>query len=749
MAGVHEQKAELLTVGRLFDGSETYTVPIYQRNYAWQVEQIEQLIRDIQDANDDGRESYFIGNLIVTERVEDRDEKKRDFEVVDGQQRLTTLYLLLMFLRNDGDSLNDFHEDRLRYRSRPRAAEALRRIARSTSQPATGVSDFPDDEDAGTGIRDGFDAIGKFMDKHVQKGKKRSEFTDFLCGKVTLVRAPLPEDTDLNRYFEIMNTRGQQLQPVDIVKARLMHRLGDADERACFAWIWDACSDMDSYLQMSLARGDTGLRTKLFGRTWEWLAPQDFGGLAELRPKPSAQAGIPSGSIHEEALTLDKALDRYAGVEPSLPKDDPGSERFRSTIEFPVFLLHVLNVMKGDGEESERSLDDKQLIERFSKDFSGKNSGFVRQFAFVLLRCRNLFDSFVLKRKFTASKEADDNWSLQRLKRGADNKANLDEDGDADSAAADLLLIQSMLRVTYTSPRTMHWITLLLKTFDLKARGPGEVSSDRLVRVLRDYSRRKVKEAFFGDVQPTGFAIPRIVFTYLDYLLVGEDPEWKGRYPEHVKKFRFSFRNSIEHFYPRNRVRDDPGCLVSEVCIDLLGNLALVGVRENSKFSNNMPKHKAEFTDIIEKSPKLMEMAGIARSKDWGDRRIKSHHDRMISILRDDIELIVEDEYDLMEECMSKVEWNNSKCDVLFFNSKADSTSDCEVVIGDGEIEVSYIDEGERLFYRGKEIGPGHYVLHAAGFDGEATLHRFHDGRVLEGYWVEEGHRGMWRIQLA
>ena len=83
----------LLTVEKVFAGEDvTYTVPIYQRNYAWRATQIEQLISDIQDAVGDEQDSYFLGNLIVTSRA-----TATDFEVIDGQQRLTTLYLLLSY----------------------------------------------------------------------------------------------------------------------------------------------------------------------------------------------------------------------------------------------------------------------------------------------------------------------------------------------------------------------------------------------------------------------------------------------------------------------------------------------------------------------------------------------------------------------------------------------------------------------------------------------------------------------------
>ena len=79
--------ASLLSVGALFgDVNARYTIPIYQRNYAWDAEQIEQLISDVHDAMRDRDDTYFLGNLIVTVR----DSKTTDYEVIDGQQRLTT-----------------------------------------------------------------------------------------------------------------------------------------------------------------------------------------------------------------------------------------------------------------------------------------------------------------------------------------------------------------------------------------------------------------------------------------------------------------------------------------------------------------------------------------------------------------------------------------------------------------------------------------------------------------------------------
>ena len=65
-----------------------YIVPIFQRNYAWSKREIEQLLNDILSSED----KYFLGSLIVHKNEDDL------YEVIDGQQRLTTLYILLICL---------------------------------------------------------------------------------------------------------------------------------------------------------------------------------------------------------------------------------------------------------------------------------------------------------------------------------------------------------------------------------------------------------------------------------------------------------------------------------------------------------------------------------------------------------------------------------------------------------------------------------------------------------------------------
>ena len=160
---------QLRSVGQLFDRDDaTYTVPVYQRNYAWRAEQIEQLIGDVHDALAEGDDGYFLGNLIVTKRP----GKLTDYEVIDGQQRLTTLFLLLTILANDGDGPYTAQRDRLRYESRPRATEALRRVTTEASRHAASLAENATNED--TGIHEGYNVIRQYLNQHPHLRDARS-----------------------------------------------------------------------------------------------------------------------------------------------------------------------------------------------------------------------------------------------------------------------------------------------------------------------------------------------------------------------------------------------------------------------------------------------------------------------------------------------------------------------------------------------------------------------------------------------
>ena len=95
--------------------------------------------------------------------------------------------------------------------------------------------------------------------------------------------------------------------------------------------------------------------------------------------------------------------------------------------------------------------------------------------------------------------------------------------------------------------------------------------------------------------------------------------------------------------------------------------------------------------------------------------------------------------------------WKNSLMTTAYLDdSFADVDDPCEVRITDSEIVVSYINEDESGYdlYKGQEIADGHFKLFCEEKQGKATLHLVENENVLEGFWVEGGNQGFWRIEL-
>jgi hypothetical protein len=89
-------------------------------------------------------------------------------------------------------------------------------------------------------------------------------------------------------------------------------------------------------------------------------------------------------------------------------------------------------------------------------------------------------------------------------------------------------------------------------------------------------------------------------------------------------------------------------------------------------------------------------------------------------------------------------------CLMTGFDAEDTFETECEVNITDEKITLSYFHEEIQgpINYVGEALGDGHYRLECPKVKGEASLHRFPNGKFLEGYWLEDGYEGMWRIEL-
>ncbi len=90
-----------------------------------------------------------------------------------------------------------------------------------------------------------------------------------------------------------------------------------------------------------------------------------------------------------------------------------------------------------------------------------------------------------------------------------------------------------------------------------------------------------------------------------------------------------------------------------------------------------------------------------------------------------------------------------AKMDTVFYDhTPAYENEDCDIRIHEKDISVSYNDHG-MVIYRGKDEGHGHFILECPERNGKASLHQIQHCKFLEGFWIEDGKKGFWRITLS
>ena len=189
------------------------------------------------------------------------------------------------------------------------------------------------------GILIGYELINKKLDllesaRDIENKSAESisvkEFADYLFEFVQIVRVEVPSDTDLNHYFEIMNSRGEQLEKHEILKYRLIKTLDGIENETeknqakySFNQIWEACSNMEKYLPMYFSVKDK--RVKLFGKNWTEFKPTDFNHFTSIVYEESGNSAQKKSSV----LTLSDLITPKA-INVSNSKDEtPNEERER------------------------------------------------------------------------------------------------------------------------------------------------------------------------------------------------------------------------------------------------------------------------------------------------------------------------------------------------------------------------------------------------------------------------------------
>lgn len=611
-----------LTVESLFAAGQ-YIIPIYQRNYAWGKTEIEQLLQDLMDAaSQTVQKDYYLGSLVVHQR------QNGQYEVIDGQQRHTTLSILIAVLKNINKHNPISQQTNLTFEHRSLSSKTLQHLFRS------GVTG----NEAGLeyAMVYAYNVAKNFLSDTNNLKVDLGAFEEYLAKHAILLRVIVPADTDLNHYFEIMNSRGEQLEKHEVLKARLMSALAPKEQTA-FNKIWTACSDMSRYVQMGFtSKNEKDERKAIFGDDWNQC------------PKAGAFNHLATFIATEHNKGDRKTLESVLETPKFTDKKENTAEdgRFGSVINFPNFLLQVLAVQYPG---SEISLDDKKLLESFEQHpkYKENPSLFAKNFIAALLQIRFLFDKWVIK----SNANEEGHWHLRTIKPSTEKSgysfANSAPNEAAERINDQLIMMLSMRHVSFPSQNYKQWLLETLK--HLYEHRESEIDGAKYLAFLEGKSDDYFNDRYASDdVLHAGTAVPHFLFNRLDYLLWKkivikkeklsscEDANKVEKLESLASNFKFTFRTSVEHYYPQ-RPEGIVASMSEEDC-NRFGNLCLISHSNNSSYSNMLPEAKKQRRNARGANESLKQIIMMSYSE-WGPseqglKNIQVHEEEVIAILK-------------------------------------------------------------------------------------------------------------------
>ncbi len=337
-------KKDVISLGKLL--YEEFNIPNYQRTYEWSKENVYTLLNDIND-NYVKNEPINLGSIIIY-------NNEGKYDLVDGQQRITTLYLIAIAcgkIKSADDIILKSEYDELI--NEKNGLTNLLEKKNNISEKLT----------------IGYRIIEKILNKKLKDEKDIWSFFE----KVYYYEINLDKNIDINHYFEVMNSRGVQLSRSDIVKSILMQHLSNDEDKYKLNNLWyvyEKMNDSNKYKSFSSFKGE-----KI------------------------------------ENKTINEILINY-NVDNNISKKDAYYEvEDNSILNFDYFLLYVIRLyqkigVKEDKNSGEFNLDD--LTKEYKEYFSHKNSEEVVKFLNFMVDVKNIYDKYVVKYD-----EKNEDWTLK------------------------------------------------------------------------------------------------------------------------------------------------------------------------------------------------------------------------------------------------------------------------------------------------------------------------------------------------
>jgi uncharacterized protein with ParB-like and HNH nuclease domain len=226
-----------------------FRVPAYQRSYAWESEHVEALLADIQDAIKAKEAEYFLGSIVITGHSSGRQD------VVDGQQRLTTVSLLIAAIKdvflanNDHDAATPIKTDYLASTDRRTKEKEPKLVLNEVDNELfQELIDDPTKINRQKYVRqshgrlfNAWDVIDAFLKAMLKTSKDPEEdlhtWLDYLDANLKIIVVAAPDDSNAFVIFETLNDRGLDLAISDLLKNYLFHKSGDKLDETKNRWL--------------------------------------------------------------------------------------------------------------------------------------------------------------------------------------------------------------------------------------------------------------------------------------------------------------------------------------------------------------------------------------------------------------------------------------------------------------------------------------------------------------------------------
>ncbi|WP_452600880.1 DUF262 domain-containing protein [Pontimicrobium sp. MEBiC06410] len=627
-----------------------FNIPIYQRLYVWTEEQVKTLFEDLLTAYKADKDIYYIGGVITV----NNENSDKLYDLVDGQQRFTTLWLLSNEL---GGNLEPFTykngELRLKFAIRQNVTDYFNNIGNAEHSSSNDSKDYSDLLKIGKARNQ----INQLILQHLKDEEEKIKFSNYIFEKVKMVLTDVPKTTDLNKLFEALNNRGEQLAHHEILKARLLNYIKNVEKRNQYAKLWQVCSVMDNYLErlIALEIGSSKDVAHIFHNGF------DIDDVLNLFESSNPQTTLMLSDVLEHPEQYeDIATSIKDNITHHPESNEDEFEPVRSILSFPQLLLHTLRIFLFENEEEDiLRINEKELLETFDKHFLKSeiiNEKFVVRFFKTLFKVRYSFDRYVIK-WITVSEDREEHGIKDIYKQNQKKGGwtyylrRLNKDSLNGMALLQSILYHSQQNTTqYWLTPFLYWMIDEKPSFNdayywlrqldntLFSSNAEHISlPERTINSMEVFLDVECDaETVFGTLENlnnSGVSFPHYWFYKIEFILwyyrgqLDKEDEWSN--------YKMTARNSIEHIGPQNP--RDPRDKVCIETLDTMGNLVLVTRSINSEYSDKAYGVKRSMFENKKAKGSIDSLKSdlIYNEDIWNDEKAKEHFEKIIVLLND------------------------------------------------------------------------------------------------------------------